>query len=247
MRSAAPFGRDDLAELDEQLLARADEVVAMREIAAGEHDPLVIGLRHDVDNTLEPCVQLAAWEAERGYRATFFILHHAPYWQSPELQPTLERIVELGHEIGLHTNALAVALETGEDPAQILADAAGRLRDWGHDVSGVVGHGDPLCHAVKFVNDELFIECARPEMGAADRLLSHAGRTVRLQPRPLAEFGFAYESYRAGARQMYLSDSGGMWNLPFAQVAEAFPSPFGQLHVLLHNCWWVEAFAKVTV
>lgn len=245
MRASAPFTADCLAELDERLLSRADEVVAMREIAAGEHDPLVIGLRHDVDNTLEPCVRLSAWEAERGYRATYYVLHDAPYWESEQLRPTLEAIAELGHEIGVHTNALAVALQTGGDPDSILFDAVERLRSWGHPVTGVVAHGDPLCHAVGFVNDEQFVECARPSYGDPDRTLTHAGVRLPLRPRPLADFGFEYESYRAGARELYLSDSGGVWNEPFEQVADAFPSPFGQLHMLIHNCWWVDAFAKV--
>jgi len=49
MRGEAPFRRDDLRQLGE-FLERAEEVVAMREIAAGERHPNVIGLRHDMDN-----------------------------------------------------------------------------------------------------------------------------------------------------------------------------------------------------
>ncbi len=244
MRVGAPFLAADLTDLDLALFSRADEVVAMREIYAGERDPVVIGLRHDMDNVFEPSLELAHWEAERGYRATYFVLHDSRYWNEPQLRPGLEEISSLGHEIGIHVNALAVALETGYSPSAILYDALERLRTWGHVVTGAVAHGDGLCHSVGFVNDEMFSECARPEMGQPDRLLAYGGVRLQLDPRPLADFGLEYDAYRAGPRTLYLSDSGGRWSEPFAELCERFPSPFGQLHVLMHGCWWLEAFAR---
>lgn len=241
MRAGAPFRASDLEEFDARLLSRADEVVAMREIHFGERDPLVIGLRHDIDNIFEPCVELARWEAERGYRATYFVLHDSPYW-GDAIRPGLEEIASLGHEIGIHANAIAVALETGESPHAILMGAIEELRSWGFDVRGVVAHGDPLCHKVGFVNDEVFSECARPGMGEPDRVLRHGGVSLKLDPRSLADFGLEYESYRAGPRALYLSDSGGSWNEPFDEMCERFPSIDGQLHILMHGCWWTEAF-----
>jgi hypothetical protein len=62
------------------LLNEAVAVVPMINVAKGQQWPRVIGLRHDVDNVIEPAVRFAAWEAERGYRSTYFILHTAPYW-----------------------------------------------------------------------------------------------------------------------------------------------------------------------
>ena len=67
---SGPFLARDLETLDELLLARAAAVVSMRDIHEGERNPNVIGLRHDVDNILEPCLELARWEEERGYSAT---------------------------------------------------------------------------------------------------------------------------------------------------------------------------------
>lgn len=241
MRAREPYRREDLRELRESLLERAEAVVAMREIYAGERDPLVIGLRHDVDNMIEPCWELAEWEHRHGFRATYFVLHDSPYWDSPALRATLESIAELGHEIGIHANAIAVSLQTGEHPDEILASALDRLRAWGHNVTGVAAHGDRLCYAAGFVNDEQFLECRRPEMGAADRTLELNGATLSLSPRPLADFGLEYESIRL-EHALYLSDSGGSWNEPFTELCERFPNPFGQLHILQHPCWWVRAF-----
>jgi hypothetical protein len=241
VRDREPFRRDDLREFRRELLERAEAVVAMREIHAGERDPLVIGLRHDVDNVLEPCVELAEWEAKHGFRATYFVLHDSPYWDAPELRPALDQIAELGHEIGIHANAIAVALESGRDPDEILATAIARLRKWGHAVTGVVAHGDPLCYRAWFVNDEQFVECERPEMGHARRRLQFRGIGLDLEPRPLADFGLEYESIRL-EHALYFSDSGGAWNESFEELCERFPNSFGQLHVLQHPCWWLDAF-----
>jgi hypothetical protein len=242
MRDSAPFQPDDLKALGD-LLDRAAAVVAMQEIAAGNLEARVIALRHDVDNdhALAVAVRMAEWEAERGYRSTYFLLHTSGYWNEGELRRSAERIAVCGHEIGIHANAVAEALRTGGDPAEILHEAIGELRSFGFPIRGVVAHGDGLCGDAHFVNDEMFVECARPAFGSPRRTLFHNGRALTLNPTPLASFGLTYESYRAGQRVGYLSDSGGRWNTPFADVAAAFPLP-GQLHVLVHPDWWKEAF-----
>ena len=223
----------------------------MREIAAGEFHPDVIGLRHDVDNTLAPALELAEWEHRHGFRATYFVLHDSPYWDDPELRGTLEAIQDLGHEIGIHSNALAVALATGREPYEVLGSALARLRSWGLHVTGHVAHGDSeWCyredHSLVFVNDELIEECARPELGEPDRWIEAHGRRLRIVPLPMAEFGLRYDSYRAGPRSLYLSDSGGRWNEDPAKIATLYPHPTGQLHILVHPCWWTEAFPART-
>jgi hypothetical protein len=83
---------------------------------------------------------MAQWEAERGYRSTYFILHTAPYWQDKDtLQASLEVIADCGHEIGFHINAITKPLiGTGRDPLEIAAEAVGELRGYGYEVHGVV-------------------------------------------------------------------------------------------------------------
>lgn len=242
MREQAPFQPADLVELDQALLARADHVVAMQEIHAGNHNPRVIGMRHDVDNDFAPAAVLARWEAQRGYRSTYYILHTAAYWNDePFLRAGLEEIAVLGHEIGIHTNAITMALMTGRDPDEILWEAIDRLHDWGFPVRGVTAHGDPLCHEAHYINDEQFVECARPKWGPPDRTLTYQGRTVKLDPAPLAEFGLVYEAIRL-PKGHYLSDSGGVWNEPFARTARRFPYE-RQLHILWHPDWWHQALS----
>lgn len=250
--------RSDLEELGE-FFDTAQAVVAMREIHAGNRNPRVIGLRHDVDNhaqALDTAVELARWEAARGWRSTYFLLHTARYWKNERWRAAAETMALLGHEIGLHVDAIAQALGSGGDPHEIVFEALEEMRDAGHSVIGVVGHGNPLCHAAEFANDEQFLECVRPTLGAPDRVLSYKGRTLRLDPRPLADFGLHYESINLrqyeGADgimhtrdgQVYNTDSGRRWYYPFEQtIAEFGAITDGQLHLLLHPDHWHEAFA----
>jgi hypothetical protein len=215
----------------------------MVDVFEGAHDPGVIGLRHDVDNVIEPAVRFAEWEAERGYRSTFYILHTAPYWQDKRLlRESCDRIVECGHELGIHNNAIAEASRTGIDPVGAARyEAVVELRSYGYEIRGTVAHGDAGCRGpdgdVWFVNDEMFTECARGDYGPPTRTV--AG--VTLEPVSLAEFGLEYDANWL-PRGHYLSDSGGKWSQPFGDVAYGFPFDT-QLHMLVHPDWWTEAFA----
>ncbi len=239
MNSHAPFQPSDLWQLD-ALLSRAGAVVPMSEIADGNHDERVIGMRHDVDNDILPAVDMACWEQERGYRSTYFILHTAPYWEDKKkLVSALLAIHGLGHEIGFHLNAITEAISTAEDPIDIAQDAVDELRGYGYDVRGVVAHGDNACYQHHFINDEIFTESRRPGYGAADRVVGG----VKLDPISRVELGFDYDPNWL-PRGDYISDSGGKWSQPFDALADRFPLE-GQLHMLVHPDWWKEAFVTV--
>lgn len=270
MRSRAPFRADDLAELDTLLLERASEVIAMEDIFDGNQDPRAIGLRHDVDagHALATAVHIAEWEAERGYRSTYYILHTSPYWEARGFAESLDLIAGYGHEIGIHTNALAESLRTGEDPDLILDRSIATLRKLGHRVRGVAGHGDPFCNRdrapgeITFANDEQFVECARPQEGEPDRTIARGNISLTLKPRPVADFGLEYEAlkvaYKDGAMPFRISDSGGRWLNPgweetvekWQREREQFPNVrradkiVRQLHFLLHPDWWGHCFSR---
>ena len=206
------FNHRDLKDFDRTVLARARSVVAMVEVFEGLDDPEVVGVRHDVDdgrNALETAVRLALWEARHGYRSTYFMLHTARYWQGRGFPHALDQIAGLGHEIGIHANAIAEALRVGGDPAEILDGALEQLRVWGHEVIGVAPHGDSVCRdksgRLVFVNDEMFSECARPSWA-----------------RPTASFGAGTECY--GSRPAARRVRARVRDLP----APARPLPFGQ-------------------
>ncbi len=276
----APFTAADLAEMDEAFFSRASQVVALEDVADGNRDPNSIGLRHDVDassnntrHALDTAVKIAEWEANRGYRSTYYVLHTATYWMAPGFTAALDRIAELGHEIGIHTNAIAEALRTGRDPDYILEQALATLRTLGFEIRGCAGHGDPSCNRdaapgeSHFANDEQFLDCARPDSGPPDRTITRGNRSLTLNPRSLADFGLEYEALQVaydtpnGVRPFRISDSGGRWNDPgwgaFVEKWQGdreahgdLTAPAGdvqQLHFLWHPDWWQHAFVEVPV
>jgi len=251
------FGAHDLARL-EQLLRSADEVVPIAEAYARRDDwpERFATVRHDMDRDLENAVRFAEWEAEHGIRSTYYVLHRDWYWGGPRASKpsalvvqALRRIAALGHEIGLHNNAVALALETGLDPFDILENDLAALRRHGFTITGSVAHGEPICHQVGFINNEIFAECIRPETHRPDRTLTWtdpagASRSLQLRQRPMADFGLEYEANFIGHTR-YLSDTGGRWIRPFAEIDDVFDREGGFLQLLIHPVWW--AFSGETV
>lgn len=262
MRKKGPFTRQDLTELGE-FFSTAEEVVSMCEVLAGKRDPRIIGVRHDVDNhpkAIDTAVAMAWWEADHGFRSTYFLLHTARYWTDGRWRDAALTMEELGHEVGLHVDAIGYALEFGGNPHEMVTEALAEMREIGLTVTGVVGHGNALAYKIEFANDEQFTECVRPSLGEPDRDLTWNGRTLKLDPRPLADYGLEYESIglrqyefapgqmRTRPNQLYNTDSGCSWYYPFEDTIEAFNGLVdGQLHLLVHPDHWHPAFVEVAV
>lgn len=66
-------------------------------------------LRHDIDNSIEKAVELAAIERELGVKSTFFTLVTSDFYNpgSKKSIEGLRKIQSLGHEIGLHFDEMA--------------------------------------------------------------------------------------------------------------------------------------------
>lgn len=240
MNARSPFLASDLEELDARLLSQADRVVPMRDISKGDIGRRVIGLRHDVDDnpgSFDTALRLAEWEFDHGYSSTYYLLHGSYYWND-DMLCRASLFEEMGHEVGIHVNALSVALQTGTDPHLILTAALAELRT-AVRVVGMVAHGHPLCHKALFINDEMFAESRRPSMGDPYRTLEWKGTKVQIEPVSREVYGIEYDAAWL-ARGVYLSDSGGEWSQSFDDVVGRFGE--GQLHVLQHPDWWGQAF-----
>ncbi len=217
----------NLEKLD-GLLAASKGVIALRDVAQGNTKPGFVAMRHDVDHNLEHAVQFAEWEAERGYQATYFVLHTAWYYDDkPALYAGLERLVDLGHEVGLHSNATVLAAsafgarERWENPAtrfstdvidrltQILDIELALLRDAGFEITGVAAHGDIRCYQLGVYNDLRF---------------------TRLD---LERFGLLYDADRLARGARKISDNHGK-----ARGSWRKPETDRQTFALLHPCHW---------
>ncbi len=90
------------------------------------HERCVI-LRHDIDYDLSASVRMAELEAQEGVRATYFVLLRTDFYNvaSKEGRAALQRIHDLGHEIGLHFDELAYSdLEGEQVPRKIQEEVA---------------------------------------------------------------------------------------------------------------------------
>ncbi|HVS85913.1 MAG TPA: hypothetical protein VHD91_09800 [Gaiellaceae bacterium] len=81
-----------------------------------DHEPQAgdLFLRHDVDMSLEAATAMAELEAERGVRATYFLMTRSQFYNldSRDGEAALARLRELGHRVGLH----ALQPDAPEDP-----------------------------------------------------------------------------------------------------------------------------------
>lgn len=61
-------------------------------------------LRHDIDNDLSAALRMAQLEAELGINSTYFLMLRSPLYNvfGRENRLRVEKIIDLGHEIGLH-------------------------------------------------------------------------------------------------------------------------------------------------
>ena len=249
-RDQRHFGATDLAAIER--LCGAAVVLPLGDAHArrGDRPERLVALRHDLDHDVEQAVRMARWEADRGWRSTYFVLHTEWYWgtrgprePSPYVLRALDDIATLGHEIGVHNNAVAAALGTGAPPASILADVLDGLRAHGFAITGTAAHGDPLARRLGFVNYEMFRGCPSPDGKSPDRVLealdpaSHRRRRLRLEPVDMAAFGLEYEAYFLGHTQ-YLSEAEGRWNHQPDELAAAFGRDGGFLQVLTHPVHW---------
>lgn len=214
----------------------------------------VLLIRHDIDQDIDNAVRLAHWEADKGIRATYCVLHTAWYYgrkaqgrvvhRNQQMVDACLEIQSLGHEINLHNNAVAVGLRTGADPYDLLAEELAYLRGHGLEVRGTSTHGDPLCGQLGFQNFELFSECVYPANGGA-RTVDHKGRQVTIGARSMSEFGLTYEGYDL-PRDIYITDSGGSLRVVHDTTgragrtrAELEPLPYRRIvGILTHPVWW---------
>ncbi len=81
----------------------------------------IILLRHDIDFNIERALEVAKIDNNLGIKATYFVRLHAKDYNPFEFKAytILREILKMGHEIGLHSEALDVSHITKENPVEI--------------------------------------------------------------------------------------------------------------------------------
>lgn len=88
--------------------------------------------RHDCDHSLNRALRTAEIERERGVRATYFINPHSNYYNLLEQGQAeiVSRIIAMGHDIGLHFDALFHDITSEIQLDHLVAKEAAWLEDW---------------------------------------------------------------------------------------------------------------------
>ncbi len=220
----------------------------------------VVALRHDIDYDLDVALELAYWEHAAGCRASYYVLHGAPYWDDPLLIEKCLQLQDYGHEVGLHLNLLT-EWHRGEidDVEAELGRLLDRFRAAGVTITGVAAHGDKACYDEGFTNYWPFAELRPANPAASEARVTAEGTIARENDRAivyppdrhalvrgdgqafpywsiaLARHGLDYEASRVPAEH-YFSDSGGTWKRTPDPLSEPFDR--GRRLVLMHPLYW---------
>ena len=132
-------------------------------------------LRHDVDYSPTSALRMAELEAELGCRATYFVLLSSPYYNvlSEEHRTFARRLVELGHEVGLHYDVAVLEAVEPPDPMRLLelqADLLGTL--CGAPIKAISMHNPSISGRDPFSGTDTFINVYDPRYTRAIRYLS---------------------------------------------------------------------------
>jgi hypothetical protein len=228
-----------------------------------------VALRHDIDHDLGVALDMSAMEREVGERrATYFILHTQAYCQDKIFIDRLRQLVDDGHEIGLHLDAIG-AWWRGEtdDPFGDLGRWLDRVRSAGIQVVASAAHGAKACYEGGFANHWIWSELRGDDPAATmdgisaegievpdpafqirypldHRIRRGDGATLELWSCSMASNGIEYEACTVPVDR-YWSDSGGDW--------KRSPDPLGhdlsrgRHQVLVHPWWWREPRRHILV
>ena len=129
-----PFSIEGYHRLLDRLASRGYKTLTFDELGSRTAS-LVCLLRHDVDACTDFAVRMAELEAARGVRSTYFVMLRSSLYNllSRQACADVRRIIDLGHEVGLHFDASHPAAVQAASLAQqisqeieVLSTAIGR-------------------------------------------------------------------------------------------------------------------------
>ncbi len=186
--SKCPFTFEHYSYLIKTAKDKGYEFITMEDFADGKRADRFLLIRHDVDFEPAAALNFAKIEHEYGARATYFIRVHANNYNPFGFKTyyTIKKILELGHNIGLHYEHLDLSSITGDDPVEIIKREKKLLElIFGKEIKGLSPHRD----FTPIMNRDFWKE------------------------HDIKDFGFTYEAYMEMFFDgiLYLSDSLGKW------------------------------------
>ena len=215
---------------------------------------IIIGLRHDVDNDLSVAYKFSETESKLGLRATYFILHTAPYYlanpanmavHAPDILPVLKTMQnDRKFEIGWHNDLVTLQAVYNIDPVAFLHNELAWLRSNGINIYGTASHGSNYCYTYKYLNYYFFEECTYPVVGqfVNNVTLPINGTMVPMKKGKLSDFNLEYEAYFINNNK-YFSDAtitnGIRWNIDMLNLTQL--NPGDRVMLLIHPIHWHKA------
>jgi len=124
------------------------EVLTMQEYFSNKNSKKFILLRHDIDHTIIPGLDMAKMENEMGIKSTYYIRSKKKIL-NPEI---IKQIGDLGHEIGYHYETLDKAGGDYNLAIKIFEEELNALRKY-CQIRTIAMHGNPLS---KYNNRDLW-------------------------------------------------------------------------------------------
>lgn len=198
-----------------------------------------VALRHDVDHSIENAFAMANVEHQLGIRSTYYLLHpdgditRENYFGCVEggkliIAPTLfdwaNRLLDLGHEVGLHNDLVSLALSTGRQPGEFLEQIIEAFSRRGIPIVGSVAHGSRTCRQLGYLNYQIFEELQQVHVAVDyrdspelfDRFAEPVVRRHECEVRKfalrMANYGLKYEANFV-PWEIYVSDSSARWSV----------------------------------
>lgn len=195
-------------------------ITGFRDYPKVKNRPKIIILRHDIDYSSKRALVMAQLEKKLGIKSTYFLRIHGEYYHPFDRQSysAIKQIIELGHEIGLHSEARNLAREFKMEMVKLFRIEKEILeKTFDLKVISASEHAD-LGRSKNYWRKHLFTLIEKRKVG------------IKHYPQEFSDF-------------KYFSDSLGSWKEGcLCQNLEKF----NKIQALIHPDWWgVGAYQEI--
>lgn len=226
-----PDGLDYVYELVPRLLAERSALPHIECLNSSGY----LALRHDVDHSLENALNMAKIEYAMGIRSSYYLLHpdgritenyfgrveSGKVKIKRELIEGAKKLIDLGHEVGVHNDIVTLSHTLDLRPANVLDDLLSSFARANIDIKGTAAHGSKVAHGLGLNNNMIFkgIYKKNAEQLIRDKVDSMLTPTVEsdLFNIDMGNYGLTYEAYSI-PRDLYITDSSAKWHVVLNKV-----------------------------